>query len=316
MSTQSILATATARRVDPERGHRFRLRAAYLIAVAFIAAVASNGYRYYLLNLADRPYSPQHAALKPSGTLGLKLGVVGFCCFVVIFLYPLRKRWAWLQRQGSSRHWLDFHVVLGLSAPFIIAFHASFKFQGFAGMAFWIMLAVSISGLIGRYLYAQVPRRVNSTEISLKELKEQQDDLVQKFSSQNLFMKSQLWHLFRLPSEQEIERKSLVVCLTQMIVLDFARPFHVARLRLRYLLPWQVIATCGGLLKSNNWELERAIALAREQASLSKRLLFLSRTQKVFHLWHVVHRPFSYTFVVLVTIHIVVVVMMGYVRFR
>jgi hypothetical protein len=32
----------------------------------------------------------------------------------------------------------------------------------------------------------------------------------------------------------------------------------------------------------------------------------------VFHLWHVVHRPFSYTFALLAVIHIALVVMMGY----
>lgn len=312
MSTQSILATPAQTRVDPERGHRIRLAVAYVIAVSFIVAVALNGYRYYLLSLADRPYSPQHAALKPSGSIGLKLGVVGFCCFVVIFLYPIRKRWPWLQRQGLSRHWLDYHVVLGLSAPFIIAFHASFKFQGFAGTAFWIMVAVSASGVVGRYLYAQVPRRVNSTEISLKELKEQQEELVQQIANQKLFSKSHFWHLFRLPTEQQIAKSPLVVCLARMILLDLARPFHVARLRTRYLSAFRIITTAGGLLPSGNDQLESVIAVAREQASLSKRLLFLSRTQKVFHLWHVIHRPFSYTFVILVAIHIVVVFMMGY----
>lgn len=312
MSTQSILATPTQARVDPERGHRIRLAAAYILAVSFIIAIAIHGYSYYLLSLADRPYSPLHAALKPSGTVGLKLGVVGFCCFVVIFLYPLRKKWPWLQRQGLSRHWLDFHVVLGLSAPFIIAFHASFKFQGFAGTAFWIMVAVSASGVVGRYLYAQVPRRVNSTEISLKELKDQQEDLLQKLANQKLFLKSHFSHLFHLPSEQQIAKSPLVLCLGRMIMLDMARPFHVARLRVRYLPAFRVITTVGGLLSSGNEQLESVIAVAREQASLSKRLLFLSRTQKVFHLWHVVHRPFSYTFVILVAIHIVVVFMMGY----
>jgi type IV secretory pathway VirB2 component (pilin) len=32
----------------------------------------------------------------------------------------------------------------------------------------------------------------------------------------------------------------------------------------------------------------------------------------VFHLWHVVHKPFSYTFAVLAMIHIGLVMMMGY----
>jgi hypothetical protein len=40
--------------------------------------------------------------------------------------------------------------------------------------------------------------------------------------------------------------------------------------------------------------------------------LFLSRSEKVFHLWHVIHKPFSYTFAVLALIHITVVMMMGY----
>ncbi len=312
MSTQSILATATERAANPERSHRARLYAAYAVAILFIVAIAVNGFGYYTLDLAQRPFSPQHAALKPSGSIGLKLGLVGLGCFFVIFLYPLRKRWAWLRQQGSSRHWLDFHVLLGLSAPFIIAFHASFKFRGFAGMAFWIMLSVSISGVIGRYLYGQIPRQVNSAELSLKESKELQEQLILKLAQQKLFMKSHLWHLFHLPSEEHVSRWPMLFCLVYMVLLDLARPFHVARLRMRNLSAGQIIVTMGGLLSSGNQQLEDVIAVAREQASLSKRLLFLSRAQKVFHLWHVVHRPFSYSFVVLVAIHVTVVVMLGF----
>jgi hypothetical protein len=35
----------------------------------------------------------------------------------------------WLARQGNSRHWLDFYIVLGTVTPVIIAFHATFKFS-------------------------------------------------------------------------------------------------------------------------------------------------------------------------------------------
>ncbi|MCP6726220.1 hypothetical protein NL526_29605, partial [Klebsiella pneumoniae] len=79
-------------------------------------------------------------------------------------------RIGWLNRLGSARHWLDFHVILGLTAPVIIAFHASFKFHGIAGVAFWIMLSVAVSGVVGRYVYAQIPRSLSSAELSLKEL--------------------------------------------------------------------------------------------------------------------------------------------------
>ena len=57
---------------------------------------------------------------------------------------------------------------------------------------------------------------------------------------------------------------------------------------------------------------EKAIRAAAEEAALSKRVLFLSRSQKVFHLWHVVHKPFSYTFAVLALIHIGLQFVLGY----
>jgi len=41
-------------------------------------------------------------------------------------------------------------------------------------------------------------------------------------------------------------------------------------------------------------------------------VLFLSRSQKVFHLWHIVHKPFSYAFAVLALLHIGLQFMLGY----
>jgi len=62
--------------------------------------------------------------------------MLGVLMFFLIYLYPLRKKWGWLGRMGNSRHWLDFHVVLGTAAPVIVAFHSTFKFGNIAGMAF------------------------------------------------------------------------------------------------------------------------------------------------------------------------------------
>jgi hypothetical protein len=32
----------------------------------------------------------------------------------------------------------------------------------------------------------------------------------------------------------------------------------------------------------------------------------------VFHLWHVIHRPFSYSFAILSILHVTVVLLLGY----
>jgi hypothetical protein len=254
----------------------------------------------------------KHALLKPSGRIGIKLGMLGVGMFLVIFLYPLRKRWTWFGRQGISRHWLDFHVLLGLSAPFVIALHSSFKFHGFAGIAFWIMLAVSLSGIVGRYLYSQIPRRVNAAEFSRKELQELQDKMAQQLAGQKFLREADVRSALRLPSQETVDRLPVPAALVYMFVLDLLRPFRIAHLRNGALRGSEHLTTLAGLLPTSHRELERAIAVAREEAALSKRILFLSRTQQVFHLWHVAHKPFSYTFAVLALFHIGVVLMMGF----
>jgi hypothetical protein len=297
---------------NQDRSHRARVIAGWILAILLVVALAAYGYDYYTLSSAARPFSPKHAVLRPSGTIGLKLGFLGLGMFLAIFVYPLRKKWAWLGRQGSARHWLDFHVLLGVSAPFVIAFHSSFKFHGFAGIAFWIMLSVSLSGLIGRYLYSQIPRRVNAAEISLAELQEIQTQLSGQLAQQRLLPQADLRSLLRLPSKENVSRLPMPIALVYMMFLDLARVFRVAGIR-RHALPLgQKFTTLAGFLPTGNISLERAISLAREEASLAKRVLFLSRSQQVFHLWHVVHKPFSYSFAVLALIHIVVVMMMGY----
>jgi hypothetical protein len=313
MSTNAALATAVAPvERNADRAHRLYLVCGYVIAAALIAGLAVYGFDYYTLNNAERPFSYKHALLKPSGKIGVKLGFLGVAMFMAIFLYPLRKRWAWLSRQGSSRHWLDFHVLLGLSAPFVIAFHSSWKFHGFAGMAFWIMVAVSLSGIVGRYLYAQIPRNLNAAEISLKELQQRRDRLSQQLVEQRLLPQADLHLLLQLPSALRVDQLPIAVAVIYMMSLDVARVFRVAGLR-RKTLGWgEQVLTLGGLFPTRHQSIEQAISTARDEATLSKRILFLSRSQQVFHLWHVVHKPFSYTFALLAIFHIVVVMMMGF----
>lgn len=309
-------AIATPRSIpavrDGERAHRFRLITGYVLAVCLLLALAIYGWDYYTLEIAQRPFSAKHHLLKPSGVVGLKLGFLGLAVFFSIFLYPIRKHWPWLMRQGSTRHWLDIHVLLGLAAPFIIAFHASFKFQGFAGIAFWIMAAVSASGVVGRYLYSQIPRRVNAAELSRKEIQDLQAQLASELTQQRLLPQADLRQALRLPSAATVDRLPIVVAIIYMMILDVVRVFRVAKLRRHALHGSEYLSTLFGFFPTRNRALERAITTASEEAALSKRILFLSRSEKVFHLWHVIHKPFSYTFAVLAAIHIAVVMMMGY----
>jgi len=316
MSANATATAGIADRVksvtDAEKGHRLRLRALYVLAFATNLAIFIYGFDYYKLSAIDRPFSPKHHMLRPSGPIGLYLGFVGVALFLGIFLYPIRKHWPWLGTIGKTRHWLDIHVLMGLTAPFIIAFHSTLKFKGIAGMAFWLMFAVSASGVVGRYLYAQIPRKVTTAELSMKELQELQQHLAQQLATQNLLPEGDLRALLRMPDANRVARLPIVVALTYMMILDVIRVFRVARLRCHALSFPGYVQTVAGFLPTRNRELEKAIRAAAEEAALSKRVLFLSRSQKVFHLWHVVHKPFSYAFLVLALLHIGLQFVLGY----
>jgi len=312
MSANASVATAVAPVRDRERGHRSRVAAGYILFATLILALIVYGFDYYTLGANDRPFSPKSAALRPSGTIGLKLGWLGVIMFLIIFLYPLRKHWSWLMKKGNSRHWLDYHVILGIAAPFFIAFHSSFKFGGLAGMAFWIMFAVSVSGIIGRYLYGQIPRNLKAAEMTQKELQDFHQKLVGQLTQQQLVSERDLRALLTLPSPERVRQLSMISALGYMFALDISRAFRVARLRRHALDLGDNFRTLGGFLSTGNRDVERAVGAAREDAALTKRILFLKRSEQVFHLWHVVHKPFSYTFAVLAMFHIGLALSMGF----
>jgi hypothetical protein len=312
MSVQASVRTAILSREDAERGHRTRLLLAWLAAIAIVLVIAGYGFNYYTLSSLNRPYSPKYDLLKPSGTIGIKLGMFGVFLFFLIYLYPLRKKWGWLARQGNSRHWLDFHIVLGTLAPVIIAFHASFKFGNIAGMAFWSMLCITFSGFVGRYLYAQIPRNLNAAELSLKEMKDLENSLREKLAEQKLTFGERLESIFDLPTPADAEHMPMLIALLYMILIDLKRPFQLSLLRLQATGFGSWLGSLFGLRDTGDVRLEGAIQIARKQAALSKRILFLSRTQQVFNMWHIIHRPFSYAFVLLALIHIGLALSMGY----
>ena len=308
-TSRTLTASAPAK---PRDAHHLRVASAWAMAIALIAVLAVYGFDYYTLSSAERPFSPKHALLRPSGSIGIKLGMLGVGMFMVIYLYYFRKKWSWLKSIGTTRQWLDFHIVLGVTAPIIIAFHAAFKFRGIAGMAFWIMVAVALSGIVGRYLYAQIPRRLDAAELTWQELQDDQLELTQQLAAQKVFAPGALIAAFHVPDVEMIKHKSAIGAMVWMFALDLARPFRVAALRRQVLGFGGVVTSLGGFCKSGNTELESVIRVARRQASLSKQMIFLSRTREVFSLWHVVHRPFSYAFVVLAILHITTAMLLGY----
>jgi hypothetical protein len=298
--------------VKPEGRHRAAVRLLMLFYAAIIISIAAYGFDYYRLPLARRAFHPLNQELRPSGVIGIRLALLAVASFVCIYLYAIRKRWRWLGSIGKTRNWLDVHVVLGVSAPILVTFHAAFKMRGVAGAAYWIMIAVTLSGVVGRYLYAQIPRRINAAELSLQEMQAMTEELAESLHEQSVVSAEELKPLLAVPSKEEVDKLPVAVALLLMFVSDVQRPFLVARVRRRALTVSDKIRTLWGLLPSHQVNLEKVIDLARRRSWISTKISFLARTHQVFNLWHVVHRPFSYAFAILICVHIGVALLMGY----
>lgn len=88
------------------------------------------------------------------------LGVTGAAMLALLLLYPLRKALFTTARvPGSVGGWFHLHIVLGLIGPVLILYHTNFSHGGFnANVALWTMLAITVSGIVGFFVYARVSR--------------------------------------------------------------------------------------------------------------------------------------------------------------
>jgi hypothetical protein len=307
------VAPRKPRKVTPHSVAVAAFAGAFLALFLYTLAL---GWRYYLLPVGERPLDELHRQLRPAGPIGIGFGVLSTLLFAAIYVYPLRKRWTWLRKMGTTRHWLDFHIVMGLAAPALVALHSAFKFGGLAGMAYWIMLAVVASGLVGRYFYAQIPRSKKDAELSLTELHRMNLELSENLRAQSV-VPEEVWRPLVTPvRREEALRMPVVKSIARMLALDLARPFRMAALRRKALAGWERVWTLGGLLASNHPDLERVVALVRRQSWLTAKICFLDRAGQIFKMWHVVHRPFSGAFVALVAIHIGMAIWMGFFRVK
>ncbi|HET9220114.1 MAG TPA: hypothetical protein VFR18_24255, partial [Terriglobia bacterium] len=149
--------------------------------------------------------------------------------------------------------------------------------------------------------------------LSLGEIEKISANAREDLSQQKIIPRSELEIVLRAPDTALIEQMSMLAALMAMLWGDLRRPFQTARLRRAATKTFAgTVFTLFGLLPSSNSELEGVIRLVRRQSRLVTKVAFLGRANQIFQLWHVVHRPFSYSFAVLAGVHVSLVILMGY----
>jgi hypothetical protein len=283
------------------RGFRTLLVTFYLIGFAAVLFVAWTGREYYQLALSARPRDAMHNALKPGGLWGHTLGIVGSAMLLLLLLYSARKRRRLGLRKGPLARWLDIHILFGILGPAFITLHSAFKFHGIVSVSYFSMMAVMISGFIGRYIYIQIPRDERGTAMSLQEIDRNVEDLGRLLVDRYRVPPPVLdtINTWAAPPRTQGHLRAFLV----MVFLDVMRPIRRRRL--------------ARTLRRGHGEVPphvvRAIVtLANRKALLMRRRQLLRTMNAVFHLWHVVHKPFAYVMILIMIVHVAVVTAMGY----
>ena len=185
--------------------HRIMIMLVILAIVAGVVALSIYGVDYYRLPPVLRARSPKHAMLRSSGWAGIRAGALGALGLGVLYLYAFRKKSARLGRIGRTKNWLDYHVIAGISVPILVTYHSGFRFGGLVGVAYWIMIAVVISGFVGRYLYAQAPRSMSAAEFTLAEIETMKAEIAAQLAGQRIFPLEHLERLSRVPDRAEVK---------------------------------------------------------------------------------------------------------------
>ena len=92
-------------------------------------------------------------AYTPGDGLGYWLGLASGMLMLTLFAYPMRKHMRCLRCAGHVRCWFCVHMWTAIVATALAVAHSKLELRSAnASLAFWGMLALTGSGLVGRYL--------------------------------------------------------------------------------------------------------------------------------------------------------------------
>lgn len=255
-----------------------------------------TGTDYYNTSLEERFYHPHHDWFKPSGSYGHGLGIIGTLMILFgVVIYIARKRYDFMVKYIRLKYLLEFHIFLCTLGPILILFHTAFKFGGIVSVAFWSMVAVVVSGVIGRFIYIQIPRTIEGRELSLNEVKNMKINLNTALND----------HI-------SADEKIMKVINDSMV--DSTKENNLSYVA-KYFADKKTVKSLKKALKTkqiSSSERRYVLATVKNEISLSNKIARLNTMQNLFKYWHVAHLPFALIMLVIVVIHVIVTLAFGY----
>ncbi len=214
-----------------------------------------------------------------------------------VLLYSGRKRIGLMRGRGPMRTWLNLHIYLCLTGPFLVALHTADKLRGLGAYSFWSMMVVAASGVLGRWIYQQFPRTSRGDLMSLEELRVEREALHKRLAE--LGLAPALLTELEDASERGVRRIRTSAgqglrAVPLLVADDLSRPAQLSQLRRRLRRERSLPRA----------EADAAIALLRREAAAARRLAFYDTFRRLFTWWHVIHLVFFAAMMVLLVLHV------------
>ncbi|TSA28481.1 MAG: hypothetical protein D4R68_03900, partial [Ignavibacteriales bacterium] len=282
--------------------HRIFILILILIGTATFFYFGIYGYSYYLTSNEERFFHELHKFLKPSGLIGHGLGIIGSLMMIIgVSSYMIRKRVRKFFRLGFLKYWLEVHIFLCSVGPILVLYHTTFKFGGIVAVSFWSMIAVVVSGVIGRFIYIQIPRSIQGQEYSLDELKSLDQDYTNRLKAE-FGLDDILITKLEYFNKIQIHKRTNFFSIGGLIIKD-----HYMNKKLIKEFKRELISR-----KIESSKVKAIIKLCNSKLILSRKISLLHSVHKIFKYWHIIHLPFAIIMLIIMLVHVTVAVTFGY----
>ena len=246
---------------------------------------------------------------EPDSELAYNLGLVGGVSMALLLLYPLRKRVRFMRALLPLKYWFGAHMTLGIFGPLLIMYHSNFQMHSKNGaIAFYSMMAVFLSGLVGRVIYRRIHQGLFGRKLTLDELK-----LRMGMSGDNVH--SRFHKLPKIEQRlQKFEKRALAENTSGPVKLFralTARPYSFWVRRRCYSDLRKAIKKVG---KKKGWSsAERSRRIYGGRSFINSYVEAINKVaqfgvfERMFSVWHIAHVPLIFLLLVTAIIHVIAV---------
>jgi hypothetical protein len=234
---------------------------------------------------------------KPGEGLGYNLGLAGGLMMLTLLLYSARKHLTFMQKLGKLKFWFKIHMTLGVVGPVLVLFHTTFRLGSMnATIAFYCMLLVAGSGLIGRFVYTRIHKGLYGSRSTLK-------DAHAELAGSSGDLKSKL-HFFP-KVEKKIKHFEYLALETKRGFLAgiwFFLTFDVRRMLLAWRCKRYIHLKLGSSMRD---VADEASTLVNQYLTQIQTVAQFKKFEQIFSAWHILHIPLMYMMVATAIFHVI-----------